>query len=690
MDPGNREPIVHNTLNNEGNRIFMQAGVNHGHIFNINPGKEPTKIKNNNYDVSLDLPFPRNSRSSASVFALTGTGGMGKTQTALEYAYACHESRRFTAIFWVSAATEEAIRTSFVNIMQQIVEEQARAFWPESSNYRTIGANFSIPNLIDRDGKISSDPKTINDIQSALFRWFKLPATTFQGTTGVSSESAIKLLLQLAQRNSTESEVKHAMAVVEKLGFMPLAISHAGCFIHELNIPVSEYLQYYDKVFKEAQTKIPKIGWAYREDTSVTTWEVSFLEIQKQNEEAASLLLTCAYLNPNEIFETLWEDERSDAEFQIQQKSRFSLLASYSLINRNQSGAFSVHSIMHNWTRERGDDSDRLQAIGSAVRIIGKTLRREELSRSSKKWDGRGERRILGHAETLCKYLEYRFDEVLEQSTSVEDTLQAFDNIGLVFYHQGKYEEALKQYQKALVGREKALGKDHPDTLTIIHNIGSILQNQGKYDEALKQYQRALVGIEKALGKDHSDIFATIHNIGSVLENQGKYDETLKQYQRALVGIKKVLGKDYPDTLATIYNIGSVLKNQGKYDEALKQYQRALVGTEKVLGKDHPLTLATIHNIGSVLKNQGKYDEALKQYQRALVGREKALGKDHPDTLTTIHNIGSVLKNQGKYDEALEQYQRALVGREKALGKDHPLTLATVNAIASVSRKLKV
>lgn len=359
----------------------MQAGVNHGHIFNINPGKEPTKIKNNNYDVSLDLPFPRNcnftgrreelavinkyfsesARSSASVFALTGTGGMGKTQTALEYAYACHESRRFTAIFWVSAATEEAIRTSFVNIMQQIVEEQARAFWPESPNYRTIGANFSIPNLIDKDGKISSDPKTINDIQSALFRWFKLPGNhkwllifdnaddlTFAisnyfpryngcilvtsrrpeflhlakqvNLDGLERESAIKLLLQLAQRNSTESEAKHAMAVVEKLGFMPLAISHAGCFIHELNIPVSEYLQYYDKVFKEAQTKIPKIGWAYREDTSVTTWEVSFLEIQKQNEEAASLLLTCAYLNPNEIFETLWEDERSDAEFQIQRK----------------------------------------------------------------------------------------------------------------------------------------------------------------------------------------------------------------------------------------------------------------------------------------------------------------------------------------------------------------------------------
>jgi hypothetical protein len=34
--------------------------------------------------------------------------------------------------------------------------------------------------------------------------------------------------------------------------------------------------------------------------------------------------------------------------------------------------------------------------------------------------------------------------------------------------------------RRALEGREKALGKEHPDTLTSISNLASVLQDQGK------------------------------------------------------------------------------------------------------------------------------------------------------------------------------------------------------------------
>ena len=101
---------------------------------------------------------------------------------------------------------------------------------------------------------------------------------------------------------------------------MPLAISHAGCFIHKMNIPTNEYLRYYGKAFKEAQSQVPNLGWAYRKETAVTTWEVSFLAVQHQDEEAASLLLSCSYLNRNEIFERLWEDEQSDVGAQLKCK----------------------------------------------------------------------------------------------------------------------------------------------------------------------------------------------------------------------------------------------------------------------------------------------------------------------------------------------------------------------------------
>src|SRR5438876_12206264 len=45
------------------------------------------------------------------IFAITGTGGMGKTQIALEYVY--QHYLEYTAIFWIHGATIEDTNASF-------------------------------------------------------------------------------------------------------------------------------------------------------------------------------------------------------------------------------------------------------------------------------------------------------------------------------------------------------------------------------------------------------------------------------------------------------------------------------------------------------------------------------------------------------------------------------------------------
>jgi tetratricopeptide (TPR) repeat protein len=77
--------------------------------------------------------------------------------------------------------------------------------------------------------------------------------------------------------------------------------------------------------------------------------------------------------------------------------------------------------------------------------------------------------------------------------------------MGTVFNGQGEYGKALEWYRRALDGREKTLGKDHPDTLETVHNMASVFDGKGEYGKALEWYRRALDGREKTLGKDHPD-----------------------------------------------------------------------------------------------------------------------------------------------------------------------------------------
>src|SRR5579871_3914588 len=116
---------------------------------------------------SKDIPY---------IFALTGTGGMGKTQIAVEYAY--RYQHEYTAIFWVSTASEDTIRSSFIDVMQRIVEAQARITWPESPpDYEIVSRKLGIriPGIINSRGVINSDLGNAKEIKSALFHWLQLP-----------------------------------------------------------------------------------------------------------------------------------------------------------------------------------------------------------------------------------------------------------------------------------------------------------------------------------------------------------------------------------------------------------------------------------------------------------------------------------------------------------------------------------
>jgi len=195
-----------------------------------------------------------------------------------------------------------------------------------------------------------------------------------------------------------------------------------------------------------------------------------------------------------------------------------------------------------------------------------------------------------------------------------------YNNIGNAYEAQGRLDEAIASYQRAL--------EINPNLAVALYNLGIVYEAQGRLDEVIARYQRAL-----EINPNHAVAW---NNLGIAYEAQGRLDEAIACYQRAL--------EINPNYAVALYNLGIVYKAQGRLDEAIARYQRAL--------EINPNYAVAWNNLGIAYKAQGRLDKAIASYQRAL--------EINPNYAVAWNNIGIVYKAQGRLDEAIARYQRAL------------------------------
>jgi tetratricopeptide (TPR) repeat protein len=467
---------------------------------------------------------------------------------------------------------------------------------------------------------------------------------------------------------------------------LPLAIAQAAAYIRETDITLLEYLNMFEECERNQQRLLSKgvltigdntdsYGSASASRAVMTTWKITVDKIEQTSPDSVRLLQILSFLGPEEIPQDLIKSIPFLQNDLLLLHEIISPLLSFALLNRLETSNYRIHRLVAASIRAQSEQQNKEKHLETAVKLILQKLPKDARAAMHRC------RQLLPHAMAALEYtaVEHRYPDFEAHCDLMHDVGISLDNMG-------NYRGALEWYQRALDGKEKTLGKNHPSTLNTVHNMASVFLKQGEYEKALEWYQRALDGKEKTLGKDHPFTLDTVNNMANVFQNQGEYEKALEWYQRALDGCEKTLGKDHPSTLNIVNNMANVFNNQGEYEKALEWYQRALDGKERTLGKDHPSTLDTVNNMASVFLKQGEYEKALEWYQRALDGYEKTLGKNHPSTLNTVNNMASVFLKQGEYEKALEWYQRALDGKERTLGKDHPYTLDTVNNMAIVFR----
>jgi Tetratricopeptide repeat/TIR domain len=447
--------------------------------------------------------------------ALTGLGGIGKTQLALEYAYRHRDEYR--VVWWVRAedgatlAAEYAGLATALGLAEREAKEQAVVvaavrLWLEQNTGWLL--------VFDNAGSRATVRDYVPQGRGAVIITSREPVwsgvATPLGLAVLAPEEAVAFL----SKRTGDPDAAAGAALAEALGRLPLALEQAAAYIED----TGGSLQYYRQLFEEHHAELLRQGRLSTEypDTVATTWTLS---IGKVDEAARALLNLCAFVAPEGIpLDAIREQAGglpspldSVAADAVRLDSAIAGLLRFSLIGR-QGEDLSVHRLVQAVVREQLEDAGRQGWAAAAVGLLNARFPFE--SDDVRTWPLCA--RLLTHALQAAHWAE-------AFAAAPEATAQLLNQAGVYLKGRTEFTGARALHERALGIGEAALGAENPKVATYANNLGSVLQDLGDFTRARVLHERALQIDEAAYGPDHPEVGTDANNLGNLLREQGDF-----------------------------------------------------------------------------------------------------------------------------------------------------------------------
>ncbi|MEP0909762.1 FxSxx-COOH system tetratricopeptide repeat protein [Leptolyngbya sp. GB1-A1] len=540
--------------------------------------------------ISFNVPFPPNpyftgrdallmqlheALQQRRATALSGLGGIGKTQMAVEYAYH-YFGKPYQWVFWVRADTELELSTDFGNLARALALPQQEAqetekkieavkrWFANHKDWLLIFDNADRPELLQKFRP--------QNPQGCILVTSRAPVLDAVGIAEVKQvlklsrqESIALLMKRTGQEQGTDAERTAAAQLAAEFDDLPLALEQAGAFIRERQIRIQDYwTSYQQQRFKLLEQHPAGVNYPA---SVTTTWAINFQAIQETAPAAADVLQWSALLSADAIpYELLVKGAKhlgdrvqnalAEAETDpLQLANLLNSLACYSLIKLEPAAqSYSIHRMVQAVLRQRMTDDQLQQWVNRAVATLNAAFPEVDYDQ----WTQCA--RLLPHVESIQPYLLNKLEEA-------EALARLLNRAGYYLYQRGQYTEAEPLFQRLLEIREAQLGKDYPAVATSLNNLAGLYDSQGRYSEAEPLYQRSLKIYEAQLGKDHPAVATSLNNLAGLYDNQGRYQEAEPVYLSAISIAEQRLGTNHPNTILFRANLQQL---QQKLSESLK------------------------------------------------------------------------------------------------------------------------
>ncbi|MEA5449640.1 tetratricopeptide repeat protein [Leptolyngbya sp. CCNP1308] len=493
------------------------------------------------------LPYPRNpfftgredqleaihtALTSRGRAALSGLGGIGKTQTALEYVY--RHQREYEQVFWVRAEQETELISGYVAL--------AKALEIPGHQQEDQQANVALMKqwLAAHDGWLlvldnADDLRQLRPYLSTTNGHILLTtraqalgdlAEKVEVTRMDADEGALLLLRRgqviaddAAMADASDPDQALAHALTTEMDGLPLALDQAGAYIEEQVLSLNEYLELFRT---EKAELLQERGQLDPDHPSVTvTFTLAFEKVAATSATSADLVRACAFLAPDAIPEEIFREGATAfgeplntlAESKLALTKAIAEVARFSLISRNpQAKTLTIHRLVQEVLRAAMDDNSQRQWAEQIVNAVTEVFPNAEFEN----WV-QCDRLIAQAQATIHLIADYGF--------SSETVALLLNRTAYYYDSQGRYGEAEPLYLEALAMRKHLLGEAHPTVASSLFDFGTLRYNQGHYSEALALLMQAQPIYLATLGPNHPNTRALqswIDGIQAALDSQAE------------------------------------------------------------------------------------------------------------------------------------------------------------------------
>jgi tetratricopeptide (TPR) repeat protein len=669
--------------------------------------------------------------------ALTGLGGIGKTQVALEFAYTVKRIRPEYSVFWITAMSTQSFEQSCTEIARTLGitqaaegKEDAKELVKHQLSSEKAGRWFLIVDNAD-DMEIITGSEQVQGIADYLphnedglvlftTRTQKV-AVALVGSNVVeldamSRQEAVEFLRKSLIRKELLNNDSNTTKFLDELTYLPLAISQAAAYLNTAKISVSDYLRLLGNTEEDMVSVLSReLSDATRyknlNNAVATTWLVSFNQILKHDPTAADLFSLMSCIEPKAIPLSILPSVQS------KERMMWSLgtLCGYSfLAKRGEEEVYDMHRLVHLairiWVKKHRNAAETVEQMIQHVSNIFSSLEydtratwREYLSHALRLLSERLGREIK-ERYTLCFFVgkclqeEGRIKEAiywLEESYRWRQKkfpekcfhkLESERSLANAYRADGQTRKAVELLEHIVEVTEGTVVDKDPYRLQLLHNLATAYQANNQIKKGVELMEHVCAVRSRELPEEHPSLVTSRHSLANAYQADGQTKKAVELLENVVsVNVGKLSG-DHPHLLTFKHNLARAYLTDGQIKKAVELLEHVVAVRGKVLAEEHPDRLASQHSLASAYQEAGQIKKAVEHMQHVVAVRTRTLAEEHPHLLTSEHNLARAYLTDGQIKKAVELLEHVVAVRGRMLAEEHPDRLASQHALSLAYR----